>query len=135
MIEITTPILIIGAGGHARSVLSLLRRHGGYSPIGFLDSVNPPGTIVYGLEVLGSEQDLYSICERFSLTHCLVAVGDNFSREAITLRLKHQLPGIAFPALVDPSAVVSCDAILKSGVIVFAQAHVGLLKHSTTLGG
>ena len=122
---INPSILSIGAGGHARSVLNLLQRHGVYSPIGFVDSVNSPGSKVCGLEVLGSEADINCIFQRHSLSHCLVAVGDNFSREAITLRLKKKFPNIIFPALVDPSAVVASDAILESGVIVFAQAHVG----------
>jgi len=123
---VTRPsILIIGAGGHARSALNLLQRHGGYTPIGFVDSVNGPGTRVYGLEVLGAEEDLSCICQHYSLNHLLVAVGDNFSREVITSRIRKKLPNINFPNLVDPSAVVSSDAKLESGVLVFAQAHVG----------
>ena len=119
------PILIVGAGGHGRSALTLLRRHGGFNPIGFIDSINAVGASLYGLDILGRESDIESVCKRYSVSHIFLAIGNNFHREAIALRLRRQLPSAIFPPIVDPSAVVSPDIKLNSGVIIFPMAHVG----------
>lgn len=118
-------ILLIGASGHAHALLSLLQRHGGFQPVGLIDSFQPPGSQVHGLAILGGEADVPRLCVRHGVRHLLVAIGDNFQRLAMTERLQQLLPDAVFPALVDPSAVVAADAQLASGVVVMAQAHVG----------
>ena len=119
------PVLIIGASGHAHSVLSLLYRHAGYQPFGLIDSFKPSGSQAYGLPILGREADVPQLCHRHGLHHLLVAIGDNAQRQAMTERLQLQCKEVVFPSLVDPTAVVAIDAQLGPGVLVMSQAHVG----------
>ncbi|QPN64310.1 acetyltransferase [Synechococcus sp. CBW1004] len=119
------PLLIIGASGHAHALLALLQRHGGFQPVGLIDSFKAPGSQVHGLPILGGETDLPRLCGCHGVQHLLVAIGDNFQRQAISERIRRELPTAIFPTLVDPSAVVAPDAHLVAGVVVMAQAHVG----------
>jgi sugar O-acyltransferase (sialic acid O-acetyltransferase NeuD family) len=119
------PILLIGASGHAHSLLALLQRHDAYQPVGLIDSFQPAGSMAHGLPILGGEADVSRLCCYHGLQHLLVAIGDNFQRQAMTKRLLQQLPDAVFPTLVDPTAVVAGDAQLAPGVVVMAQAHVG----------
>jgi sugar O-acyltransferase (sialic acid O-acetyltransferase NeuD family) len=120
-----TPLLIIGASGHAHALLALLQRHGGYQAVGLIDSFQSPGTRVHGLDILGSEHDVPRLCALHGVQHLLVAIGDNAQRQAMTQRLRGQLVDPVFPTLVDPTAVVAADARLAPGVVVMAHAHVG----------
>jgi sugar O-acyltransferase (sialic acid O-acetyltransferase NeuD family) len=119
------PLLVIGASGHAHALLALLHRHGGFKTIGLIDSFQVAGYQIHGLPILGSEADVHHVCERQGARHLLVAIGDNFQRQAMTHRLRVQIPDAVFPSLVDPSAVVAADAKLGRGVVVMAQSHVG----------
>ncbi|MEB3352752.1 MAG: acetyltransferase [Cyanobacteriota bacterium] len=118
-------MLFIGASGHAHSILSLLSRHGGFSPVGLIDSFQTAGSIVHGLPVLGQEADVSRVCRTLDVQHLVIAIGDNYQRQAMTFRLMQSLANIVFPPLVDPTAVVAADAQLGPGVVVMAQAHVG----------
>ena len=118
-------LLLIGSSGHAHALLALLARHGGYEPVGLIDSFQSQGSQAHGLPILGAETDVPLLCQRLGVQHLLVAIGDNHQRQAISQRLKQQLPDTVFPTLVDPSAVVAADAQLAPGVVVMAQAHVG----------
>ncbi len=55
------PLIVIGAGGHARSVLDVLQEQGAYEVVGLIDSVHKPGTKVDDTTVLGSEAELPDI--------------------------------------------------------------------------
>lgn len=119
------PLLVIGASGHARSLLALLRRHRGFTPVGLIDSFQPAGPGPDGVPVLGAEGDVPDLCRRLGVRHLLVAIGDNARREAMTQRLVRDAPDAVFPALIDPTAVVAPGVRIGAGVVVLAQAHVG----------
>jgi sugar O-acyltransferase (sialic acid O-acetyltransferase NeuD family) len=119
------PLLLIGASGHAHALLSMLQRHGSYTPVGWIDSSQTAGSEAHGLPILGTEADVPQLCQIHGVQHLLVGIGDNHQRQAITQRLQRQLPQAVFPSLVDPTAVVAADAQLGPGAVVMAQAHVG----------
>lgn len=119
------PLLVVGAGGHARSLLALLRRHGGFTPVGLIDSFRPGGPSLDGVPVLGAEADAPDLCEQHEIRHLLVAIGDNARREAMTKRLAALVSNAVFPPLIDPTAVVDSGVRLGAGVVILAQAHVG----------
>lgn len=118
-------VLIVGAGGHAHAILALIERHGGYVPVGMVDLNTAVEGSAYGLPVLGGESVSLDLCKRKGITNIIVAIGDNYRRQAAMRRLKHQCPESFFPPLIDPSATVAHDAKLSQGVLVMANAHVG----------
>ena len=74
-------VVILGAGGHARVALDILRL-AGYDIVGFLDrDRKKSGTTINGVLVLGSEDDakIISLVTRPDIDF-FVAVGDNALR-------------------------------------------------------
>jgi sugar O-acyltransferase (sialic acid O-acetyltransferase NeuD family) len=121
----SSKLMLIGSRGHAHALLALLTRLGSYEPVGLIDSFRPAGSQAHGLPILGTEADVPNLCERHGIRNLLVAIGDNYKRQAMSERLHSHCPEIIFPHLVDPTAVVASDAQLAPGVVVMAQAHVG----------
>jgi len=117
-----TDLIIVGAGGHGRSVLELVRLAGTCRVLGFLDDLLPPGTEVMGVPVWGPTTDLARLLARgISAIH--VAIGHNPTRAA--LHAQAQAAGLQIATLVHPRACVAPSATLGAGCAVMALAVVG----------
>lgn len=118
-------ICIIGSGGHAHSLLSLIQRSGLYQPIGFLDSFRSVGSHVYGLPILGGIDDIAELKSIVTFDHVVIAIGDNYRRKLLTKKVKSLISTISFPSLVDPTAILSSNVTICQGAVIMAQAYVG----------
>jgi sugar O-acyltransferase (sialic acid O-acetyltransferase NeuD family) len=136
-------LLLIGAGGHGRAVLSALRDAGWLEPIGVLDD---GGASLPGVPCLGPVSRAASLW-REGLRAAHVALGQN----ALRRRLGEELLalGFALPSIRHPSAVLAGDAELGQGsiamprVVLGAAARVGphailntgcIVEHDCVLG-
>ncbi len=116
-------ILLVGAGGHARACIDVIEREGRFAVSGLIGLASEVGSTVLGYPVLGSDEDLPVLTERFG--HALVAVGQiktSAERERIFARLMEL--GCALPTIVSPLGYVSRHAQVGSGTIVMHGAIV-----------
>lgn len=135
-------VVILGAGGHARVSLDILRLMG-YDVIGFLDSDRKKhGTTINGVPVLGSEDDkkIISLVARPD-TEYFVAVGDNALRERIVKKMKGVLGREPVNA-IHPDTVISefskigTGNFINCGVKINSNATIGnytVLNTSATI--
>lgn len=116
----SAPIVIVGAGGHARVVADALLASG-RTVAGFIDADERLwGTVMTGLPVLGGDTVLDAPEWR---GHLLAnAIGANPLREAIQRRL--ETAGWTFTGARHPQATISPFATLDESVQVFANAVV-----------
>ena len=66
-------ILLIGAGGHARSCIDVIEMNGEYDIGGLIEKDNVKNNNNLGYEVIGSDKDLESLRERFD--YAIVTIG------------------------------------------------------------
>jgi len=120
------PVLVFGAGGHARSVIAAIEHGGLFRIIGLLVEQDPARThedgIVMGHRVLGG----FDALERGMLQGCtgvVLAIGDNGARARIAGRLGE----LAIPvrSVVHGLACIAPDALLGDGCFIHGFAHVG----------
>jgi sugar O-acyltransferase (sialic acid O-acetyltransferase NeuD family) len=119
-------ILIYGGGGHAKSIMEMVKQLGGYAIAGIVDD-NPrlTGTQVLGIPVLGSRSALPA------LTGLGVRLAANGVGGILDINVRVKVfellegAGFTFPALVHPRATVEPSAQVGEGVQVFANAYVG----------
>jgi sugar O-acyltransferase (sialic acid O-acetyltransferase NeuD family) len=116
--------LIIGAGGHGKVVLDILRAGGHCRPVGFVDA-DPRlhGTTVGGLPVLGGVHQLKRLVGPHKLAAAVIAIGDNRARAGYAEAVESA--GLRLANAVHPSAVVAESAVLGRNVVVAACAVVG----------
>ena len=120
-----TRVVGLGAGGHAKVVVEILRFHESYELVGLLDpKPELQGKSVLGVPVLGDD-DLLSALRRDGISHFFIglgSIGDTGPRRRLfELAQQHEM------VLVDaihPQAVVSPFAELGEGVTVMAGAVV-----------
>jgi sugar O-acyltransferase (sialic acid O-acetyltransferase NeuD family) len=115
-------VLIVGAGGHGKVVLDILRAADLYEPAGFIDA-DPAlaGTSSGGIKVLGA-MNLLPKLHRQGIKAAIVAIGDARARRHCAALLREL--GIELVNAVHPTAFVSPTAVLGQGVVVAAQAAV-----------
>jgi sugar O-acyltransferase (sialic acid O-acetyltransferase NeuD family) len=118
----TTPVVVVGAGGHARVVADILQLIG-HTIAGFLDEVNTErwGTSFEGARVLGGLDQL-AVLLNSGVRHAFIAVGECQAR----LRLAHAAreAGFELPVLQHPKSVVASGVTLGSGSLIVAGAIV-----------
>lgn len=124
--EITPDVLIIyGGGGHAKSLIDLIRAEAKYRIHGILDDSISAGSQIMGVPVLG-DGSLLSELRRQGIGLAVNAVGGIGS---ITPRLKVyerlSQAGFGFPTVIHPRAFVEPTAILGEGGQFFFNAYVG----------
>lgn len=114
--------LVVGAGGHGRSVAEAVQLSGDFEMVGFLDDgAFASGDDVWGLPVLGPASDFAGYVALAS--HAVVAIGNNALRQKLCAQL--QAAGFVLACVVHPRAIVSPRAQLGEGVAVMAGAIVG----------
>ena len=112
------PVVLYGAGGHAKVVLDALELMG-KSVVGVIDD----DSMRHGTEWCGYPVSPFAALEEFGPdVRVVVAVGDSADRERITtlvLEAGYHLGGV-----VHPTAAVARDVVLGAGVMILAQAAV-----------
>lgn len=124
MIAFARPLVLIGAGGHAR-VLAALARVAGYSILGVCDPALASRQVASweGLDVLGDDRVLNRLLpDRVELMLGLGQLTNDNLREQLYANWRAR--GYAFPALVHPTAWVAPGVVLSSGVQVMAGAVI-----------
>ena len=117
------PVLVIGAGGHARVVLALLRRLN-REVLACVDAAGShgPDHIAKVAVWHGDERVLDHAPGTVELANGIASTGRPALRRAVFERFK--AAGYSFPSLVDPAACVFDDAVLGEGCQVIAGAVV-----------
>jgi sugar O-acyltransferase (sialic acid O-acetyltransferase NeuD family) len=126
--------LIIGAGGHGRSVAEVADLSGAFKVVGFLDDGLSVGQTMLMGSVLGSIASLVNLDNlnsyRAACDQAIVAVGNNALREKLTQQLINGGFGLATVihprAFVSPSAEVGIGSAVMAGAIVGTEAQLGI---------
>ena len=125
-----TPLILFGAGGHAREVAQLVRdinqaQPGSWQLLGFMaDPGAAPGNpMPLPAPWLGDSQQALAAHPG---AHCIVAVGDSRARRRIAAQLRQQHPGLRFATLVHPRAWLAEGVHLGPGSVVFAGACINV---------
>lgn len=141
-------ILLVGAGGHARSCLDVIECNDKYSVYGLIGLQSEVGNSVLSTQVVGCDNDLRKL--QLSCTNALVAVGQiknwmlRFNIFHKLAELGYYLPVIVSPkAYVSPYAKVGKGTIVMHGVVINAGAEIGenciinsqcLIEHDVVVG-
>jgi sugar O-acyltransferase (sialic acid O-acetyltransferase NeuD family) len=116
------PVVIVGAGGHARVALDTARLRG-LRVLGFADSApERRGELIRGVPVIGDDQVLASSWapDQIRLINGLGSIRDTSLRRRAFENLSDQ--GYLFVTLIHPSVIAASDVEFGEGAQVFAGA-------------
>jgi sugar O-acyltransferase (sialic acid O-acetyltransferase NeuD family) len=116
-------IVVVGGGGHAKVLISVLKKSGSYELIGYTD-VRDSGELL-GIPYLGTDSVLEKMKE--TIADCCAAVGvGKVEVNAKRLGIVDRLVGLGFrlPVVISPHAVVNEDVTIGDGSVIFDGAVV-----------
>lgn len=115
--------VIIGAGGHAKVVIDILKANGN-DIAGFYD--DQPYAELEGLTLLGKIQDINNEHSEYLY---IIAIGNNMVRKKIAVQLSDL--GCKFGTAIHPSAVIGSNVSIGEGTVVMANC---VINHSASVG-
>jgi len=115
---ITKPVIIIGAGGHAKVLINVLRIKK-YTVIGIVDNFLKKDDSVHEYKVLGNDNIIYKYSpEEIELINGLGSISGNDLRWDIAKDFEDA--GYTFANVLHPSALIADDVIHDQGVQIMA---------------
>ncbi|MBW3003740.1 acetyltransferase [Candidatus Woesearchaeota archaeon] len=122
-------IIIVGGGGHAKVVISILQKNNNYEIVGYTD-MEDRGNML-GVRYIGDD----NILEKLKQEGCSSAavgigsIGDISIREKVWNKLKDL--GFNLPAIISKDAVVNNDVSIGQGTVVMDGA---VIQPGTVIG-
>lgn len=118
------PIIIIGAGGFGRHVLSILRAKPNWDDrrfLGFLDDGQPDTERISALDAkhLGPTELLTALPKN---THYVIGIGNGRVRESIDRRAAQV--GLQPETVIHPDSSIASDVIIGNGTVICAGARI-----------
>ncbi|MGC6387344.1 sugar O-acyltransferase [Ewingella sp. S1.OA.A_B6] len=120
----TDSLLILGAGGHGRSIYELASLSGAFSHIAYLDDSWKPGGEKRS-NIIGCIDQLKEYAPRY--THAVIGIGNNNVREQLQCQALNL--GLKLATLIHPKAIVSPSVKVGSGTVIFAGVVIGVDAH------
>jgi len=123
-------IILIGAGGHAKSCIDVIESEGKFKIVGLIDNLKKIGTKISGYEVMGKDKEL----EKFKnlANYAFITIGQikspNLREKSFNTLKKY---GFKIPYICSPKSIISKHSKITEGVIVH---HGAIINSGTEIG-
>jgi len=116
-------IIVLGAGGHAKSVIDVIELQNEYKIAGIIDNDLKKGSRFLDYEIIGNDDNLKSLREKYK--YAIIGVGQ-IKTPNIRIKLFQKLKEFNFilPVIISPFAYVSKRAKIEEGTIIMHHALV-----------
>ena len=123
-------IILIGGGGHCRSVIDIIEQEGRFKIAGIVEKSEVVNGSIQGYPIIGTDQDLKKLAQKYN--YALITVGQIYSPKVrIHLFQKIKEIGYIIPKIVSPRAYISLTASVGEGTIIM---HDALINANVEIG-
>jgi len=124
-------VVIIGAGSHCHCVIDIIHKEKKYNIIGIIDSKERIGNKKNGYTVLGRQNNIKNLINKYNIHGGIIAIGDNWSRYYVAKEIKENVPDFKFFNAIHPSCVIGENINFGEGIVAMAGC---LFNPRATLG-
>ena len=123
-------IILIGGGGHCRSVIDVIEQEGRFAIAGIIEKYAGEAQAVLGYELIGTDDELEELREQYE--YAFITIG-HIKSNSVRVKLFHTLKALGFkiPTIISPLAYVSKHAKVARGSVVM---HHALINASASVG-
>ena len=117
-------IIIIGTGGHSKVIVDIIQNEQKYEIAGFIDNNLPKGHKVFDYEVLGKEQEINNLINKYKIFGGIIAIGDNFIRSNVEKKIRLLCNEFKFINCIHPNSNIAFNVVMGEGNVVMAGATI-----------
>ncbi len=111
-------LLLVGGGGHCKSVLDSLLKTSQYKDIGIIDKKENIGKAILGVPIIGGDDDLLELFQQ-GFNYAFVTIGSiGNPAKRIKLFTKIERIGFNIPNICDSTAIISDNVTMTKGIYV-----------------
>ncbi len=116
-------IVLIGGGGHCKSVIDVIEQQNRFEIIGIVDTKEKIGQELLGYKIIGCDDDLSAIVQ--TCNNACIAIG-HIKTNALRVKLFTKAKEIGFnlPLIISPLAYVSKHSFVGEGTVVMHHALI-----------
>jgi len=110
-------VVVIGGGGHAKVIISILKKRLDYQICGYTDVTD--NGLILDIPYLGDDSILPDLLNHNGINNAVIGIGDTGNsslRMSLIEKLLHM--GFSFPSIISPQAVVNEDIVFGEGTVV-----------------
>jgi len=124
------PIILIGGGGHCKSVIDVIELEGKYKIVGIVDKLENVGVSILGYKVIGSDDVLPDLIKKYK--YALITIGQIDSAQ-LRINIYHKVKELGFllPIIISPNAYVSSHSSIGEGSVIM---HDVLVNSNVKIG-
>ncbi|BFG70382.1 acetyltransferase [Sediminibacterium sp. KACHI17] len=116
-------ILLIGGGGHCKSVIDVIEQGDLFSIMGIIEKVDFMEKEILGYPIVGTDIDIPNFISKGYAFH--VAIGHLMSNDVRRITYMNlKASNAELPVIVSPKAIVSKHAIIHSGTVIHHNAVI-----------
>lgn len=116
-------LILIGGGGHCKSVIDVIEQTGIFEIIGITDLQEKIGTTLFGYPILGSDEIIETLQNNIDAVHITVGMVSISDKRAL-LFSEFKNSGLKLPVIQSPLAYVSKHAKIGAGTVIMHHAIV-----------
>jgi sugar O-acyltransferase (sialic acid O-acetyltransferase NeuD family) len=141
-------IILIGGGGHCKSVIDTIESEGRFDIAGIVDVPGKLHEIILGYEIFASDYDLVRLAGEYKYFLITIGLIRDF-RPRLNMYEKLKKLGCEMPVVISPKAYVSAHSKISPGTLVMPFAFInagvsigpncivntsGIVEHDTIIG-
>ena len=124
-------IFLFGAGPQANIVIDIVEKEGKFSIAGIIDSKRDIGSIFNSYKIIGRQEDLAELSDKFNTNAGIISIGDNYLRFKLMNIILELNPNFQFVNAIHPSVIfgkktkIGYGNVIMPGVIINTYAEIG----------
>jgi sugar O-acyltransferase (sialic acid O-acetyltransferase NeuD family) len=113
-------IVLFGGGTHVRYCIDIIRRENIYKIVGITDPFAEIGTEISGYKIIGRQDDINELIQRYNIEAGLITIGDNWIRKTVKDIIINLVPDFEFVSAIHPSTIIGDNVIIEPGTVIMA---------------
>ncbi|MBI9066037.1 MAG: NeuD/PglB/VioB family sugar acetyltransferase [Salinivirgaceae bacterium] len=113
-------IVLFGGGVHASYCIDIIKKEGKYNIVGIIDSINNIGEEISGYSIIGRQEEINILIDKFNIDAGVITIGDNWSRKVVFDCIKQKSPKFKFVNAIHPSTIIGMNVKLGVGIVIMA---------------
>lgn len=111
-------ILLFGGGLHVQYCIDTIEKEGNYRIIGITDSIKPVGTELYGYKIIGRQEQVPKLVEKYNISGGIITIGDNWSRKYVHDFIVSKIPNFNFVNTIHPKTAIGKNVTIGVGNVI-----------------